>query len=111
MAGSKARARGAECQCVDSWPAVTAGLLALGRSRSSVEDLNDCLVLFPESEKLELRRCLRGLETSAKVDARPKGRWRRGDRLDLPVVFPVGPVLPLIGGLMVRSCGAIIEET
>ena len=67
MAGNKASASGTECQCDDSVSVVTTGLLALGRSKSSVEDLRD-------SDKFELRRCLKGREGSANVNARPRGR-------------------------------------
>lgn len=64
----------------------------------------DCLVL---SEKVELCRCLRGLEISAKADALPNGLWRIGDRFCcLPVLVAIG-FGPVPGGLIVLSCGAI----
>lgn len=42
----------------------------------------DCLASSTESEKVELRRCLNGLETSAKAE----GRCRKGDMLTRPMV-------------------------
>lgn len=71
-AGSNARASGAECQCECSASASSPALLAFGSSKSSVEEKID-------SENVELRLCLRGLEVSAKVEALPRGLWRRGD--------------------------------
>lgn len=73
-AGSKARASGAECQCECSASASRPALLAFGSSKSSVEEKI-------ESENVELRLCLRGLEVSANVEALPRGLWRRGDWL------------------------------
>ena len=67
----------------------------------------DCLVL---SEKVELCRCLRGLEISAKADALPNGLWRIGDRFCcLPVLVAIGFGL-VPGGLIVLSCGAICVQ-
>ena len=61
----------------------------------------DCLVL---SEKVELRRCLSGLEISAKVDALPNDFWPIGDRFCcLPVLVAIG-FGPVMGGLIVLSC-------
>ena len=81
--------------------------VTLGIRRSSVEDLMDCLVL---SEKVELRRCLRGLEISAKVDALPNGLWQIGDRFCcLPVLVAIGFGL-VPGGLIVLSCWAILSK-
>lgn len=56
--------------------------LTRGNNKSSVDDLMDCLASSIESEKLELRRCLRGFDMSAEVEARPRGRRRRGDEGD-----------------------------
>jgi len=70
-AGSKARARGMECQFDGSWLEMMLGLFARGSNRSSVEDLIDCLVLSIESERLELRRGLNGCATSANAEALP----------------------------------------
>ena len=52
-----------------------------------MEDFIDCFVLSIESEKLELRRGLKGWMLSAKVEARPSGRWRNGERLFFAVPF------------------------
>lgn len=46
----------------------------------------DCLASSIESEKAELRRCRDGLDTSAKVEARPIGRCRNGEALVFPIV-------------------------
>ena len=62
----------------------------------------DCRVLSTESEKLELRRCLRGFEMSAMVDARPNNRLRIGEPLCRAVVFAMSAGVSL-GGLIVRS--------
>ena len=78
------------------------GLVALGSNRLSVDDLMDCRVLSTESEKLELRRGLRGLDMSAMVEARPKRRLRIGESLCPAVLFAMVGV-SLKEGLIVRS--------
>ena len=62
----------------------------------------DCRVLSTESEKLELRRCLRGFEISAMVDARPNKRLRIGESLCRAVLFAMSAGVSL-EGLIVRS--------
>ena len=62
----------------------------------------DWRVLSTESEKLELRRCLRGFEISAMVDARPNSRLRIGESLCRAVLFAMSAGASL-GGLIVRS--------
>ena len=62
----------------------------------------DCRVLSTESEKLELRRCLKGFEISAMVDARPNNRLRIGESLCRAVLFAMGAGVSL-EGLIVRS--------
>ena len=62
----------------------------------------DCRVLSTESEKLELRRCLKGFEISAMVDARPNNRLRIGESLWRAVLFAMGAGVSL-EGLIVRS--------
>lgn len=62
----------------------------------------DCLVLSMESEKLELRRCLRGLDMSAMVEARPNRRLRIGESLCRAVLLAV-EVGVSFKGLIVRS--------
>ena len=64
----------------------------------------DCRVLSMESEKLELRRCLRGLDMSAMVAARPniRLRMRVGELLCCAVLFAMSGVFPF-EGLIVRS--------
>lgn len=60
----------------------------------------DCLVSSTDSERFELRR---GLWGAAKVDARPIGRWWRGDMLALPVDWAIEPleaVDPLVNGVL-----------
>jgi len=106
-AGNKANARGTECQWEGSWLDTTSSaLLALGSSKSSVEDLNDCA----ESEKVELRRFRNGCRDSAKVAARPRARWRRGDKLDLAVLLAALDICEMMGGLIVRSLSAILAQ-
>lgn len=78
-------------------------LLALGKSRSSVEDLKD----EADSEKVELRRGLRVGPESAKVEARFKGRWRRGERLERAALLATLVTCVVIGGLIVLSFCAI----
>lgn len=82
MAGNKARARGIECQCDESWWTTFSALFARGSNRLSVEDLSE----DADSEKVELRLFLSGW-FSMKVAARLKGRFRRGERLERPVAF------------------------
>ena len=79
----------------------SSGLVALGSRRLSVDDLMDCRVLSTESEKLELRRCLRGFERSAMVEARPNSRLRIGESLCRAVVFALGVAISP-EGLIVR---------
>ena len=93
-AGNKARASGAECQCEDSLLVSSPAFCTLGRSKSSVDERMDC------SERLELRL---GVWGSAKVDARPGRRWRRGDMFAVPVDWatePLEAVHPLVNGLL-----------
>lgn len=62
-----------------------------------------------ESEKVELRRCLKGCDESAKVEARPKGRWRKGDALGLPIFgSPFMADLADVG--IASSSGAILTK-
>lgn len=57
----------------------------------------DCRVLSTDSEKLELRRCCRGLDMSAIAEARPKRRLRIGESLCRPLLFAVGVGVSLEG--------------
>lgn len=65
---------------VSSWKEVVmpgiAGGLALGESRSSVDERMDRRASEKESENMELRLRLRGADISAMVEARPGVRWR-----------------------------------
>lgn len=62
----------------------------------------DCRALSTESEKLELRRSLKGFEISAMVDARPNKRLRIGELLCRAVLFAIGAGISL-EGLIVQS--------
>ena len=99
-AGNNARPSGAECQCEDSLLVSSPAFCTLGRSKSSVDERMDCLASSTDSERFELRL---GLCGSAKVDARPSGRWWRGDMLALPVDWAIEPleaVDPLVNELL-----------
>ena len=78
--------------------------LALGSSKSSVEDLMDCLASSTESEKVELRRCLNGLEISAKAE----GRGRKGDMLTRPI-FERSFMTELVGHVE-PSASAMVDQ-
>ena len=100
IAGNNAKPRGIECQCDDSLCVPKPEVSTLGRNKSSVEERKDCFASSRESEKLELRR---GLWRSAKVEARPRGRWRRGDMLRLAdecAIEFLDPLMPSGGGLL-----------
>lgn len=62
-----------------------------------------------ESENVELRLCLKGVEVSAKVAARPKGLLRRGLRLARAEFF-VFAMLILLGGLIKALLSAIMSK-
>jgi len=66
-------------------------------------------VLSTESEKVELRRCLSGLELSAEFDARPNGLFRFGERLCVAVLFAID-FGPPFGGLNVRFAAIVLER-
>lgn len=61
-----------------------------------------------ESEKVELRLCLKGVEVSAKVEALPNGLLRRGERL-AGAEFLVFAMLILLGGLIRTLLSAIMS--
>lgn len=101
-AGNNAKASGVECQLDGSMLINESVFSARGRSKSSVEDLIDCLVDSTESEKVELRRFFKGC--SANVVERPKGRCRRGDRLGRTVsIAALATRVVSGGGLLVWS--------
>ena len=61
-----------------------------------------------ESEKLELRRCLKGLDMSARVAACPniRLRMRTGELLCRAVLFAMSGVFPLEG--LIARLGSIV---
>ena len=65
IAGNKARARGAECQWDGSLVALNPPFRTRGSSKSSVEDLIDCLASSSDSVIKELRLGAFDLMTSA----------------------------------------------
>lgn len=70
-----------------------------------MEDLIDCLASSTESEKVELRRCLDGLDMSAKAEA----RCRKGDMLARPIVERSFMTV-LVGGVEPSASAMIGEE-
>lgn len=98
IAGSKAKANGAECHADESWPGSEPTAPGFGSSRSSVDDLKDFRTSLSEySLKLELRLRVARLEASvalrlmpgvggSKVAARrlAESRWRNWE-LSSPV--------------------------
>lgn len=100
-AGSKAKASGTECQCECSNCGSSPGPFAFGNSKSSVEEMI-------ESEKVELRRCRKGVDVSAKVEARPKSLLRRGERLARGEFFAF-VMLILLGGVIRALVSAIMS--
>ena len=61
-----------------------------------------------DSEKVELRLCLKEVEVSAKVDARPKGLLRRGERL-ARAEFLAFAMLLLFGGPIGELLSAVMS--
>lgn len=64
----------------------------------------DCLASSTESEKVELRRCLNGLETSGKAE----GRCRKGDMLTRPMVER--SFMTVLAGHAEPSASAMVDE-
>ena len=58
-----------------------------------------------ESENVELRLCLKGVEASAKLETRPRGLFRRFARAE----FLVFAMLILLGGLIIVLLSAIMS--
>lgn len=75
----------------------SSALVAVGNKRLSVDDLMDCRVLSMESDKLELRRWLRGLAMSAMVEARPNSRLRTGESFCRAVLVAMNVGVRLVG--------------